>query len=237
MGAIPAADYERLRSWNLTIVEVLLSDHSYADQGRWRNFAGMGGFGVHRETGAWHAFSGNDGGISPIALIRFLKGCDYTTAVDWAAAFLAANPGYGTCSAEAADHDDANPASALAARDVINRAVDIANTPAELNLKSRRLDTPFPSCAYLHDARCGEGALIGYLTASGRTAGVELRYIDPDGCDSTVSPKRRRRRPYRHIVGLPVRQAPVQGHRRSRRQWVRASKIREGRAGHLCQRW
>jgi hypothetical protein len=206
---LSTSEFERLRTWTLVLAEKLLPDHNYQDQGAWRNFSGMGGFGIHRESGYWHSFSGNDGGISPIALIVFLKRCSTAAAIEWAIPFLAAHPGYGPCTGEIADDDD-SPASARQAQDAIDRAVDIHNTPAELNLRARKLEPPFHACAYLSDARCGEGAVIGYLSASGRTVGVELRYIDVDGRDSTVSPKRRRFL-LEKLVEQPVFDMPFNG--------------------------
>jgi hypothetical protein len=57
----------------------------------------------------------------------------------------------------------------------------------------RRIDPPFPpDIKFLANARCGEGAIVAPLYAHGRTVGVQIGYLDPEGEKSIVEPKRRR---------------------------------------------
>jgi hypothetical protein len=107
--------------------------------------------------------------------------------------WLRSHPGLGSCLAEPGEDRDGS-ASALAAEDILGCLVDIGDSPTvERFLRSARLiEPPFPDCVKaLRNARGGEDALVGILTARGRVVGVELTYIDAEGQKSTVKPQRR----------------------------------------------
>jgi hypothetical protein len=93
--ALTAADYERGRTWALTIAaELLRKDGAAApfrDEGKERCWAG--GFRFCRQSSAWYSFATDRGGLSATSLIRFLRP-DYTRedASAWLARFLGANP-------------------------------------------------------------------------------------------------------------------------------------------------
>jgi hypothetical protein len=190
--AFSTASFERLRTWSVDIVAVLLPDVRYRDEGDERKFLGQSGLSINRRTGAWYSFGGNKGGYSAIGLICFLKQCGGDEAIAWARAWLESHPGIGSCDGEASEGDAAAPASAGHAREILDAMVDVIGTPAEAYLRSRRLDAPYPGTGYLPNARCGEGGFVGILTSHDRIVGVQVLYIDPDGQKSTVEPKRRR---------------------------------------------
>jgi Toprim domain len=193
MTGLSAADFERARSWAITIVETLLPDARYRDEGDDRRFLGRGGLLINKRTGAWYSHSAHRGSYSPLALVAFLKPCSDAEATVWIKAFLAANPGTGSCDGDDIDDDDGTPASAALAREYLNNLVAaIGAVPAEAYLKSRRLDPPFPACGYVDYARCGEGGLVGILTSHDRVVGLQVLYIDATGAKSTVAPLRRR---------------------------------------------
>ena len=169
-----------------------LPGRRHRDEGDERKFRGTGGLTINRKSGAWYSHSAGTGGHSIIALIEFVKRCTSEEAIAWARAWLTSHPGTGSCAGGGTEDDDATPTSAAAARDVLARIVGIEGTLAETYLRSRRLDPPFPSCAFLKNARSGEHALVGLLTSRQRTAGAQVLYLDAYGRKSTVEPKRRR---------------------------------------------
>jgi hypothetical protein len=101
--ALTAADYERGRTWALTIAaELLRKDGAAApfrDEGKER--CGAGGFRFCRQSSTWYSFVTDRGGLSATSLIRFLRP-DYTRedASAWLARFLGANPGVAQLEAE-----------------------------------------------------------------------------------------------------------------------------------------
>ena len=103
MTALTAVDYERRRTWALTIAaELLRKDGAAApfhDEGKERCRAG--GFRFCRQSSTWYSFATDRGGLSATSLIRFLRP-DYTRedASAWLASFLGANPGVGQLEAE-----------------------------------------------------------------------------------------------------------------------------------------
>jgi putative DNA primase/helicase len=193
---ISPSEHERLRTWARQIAETLLPPGTrHRDQAHERKYTGTAGLSI-RQDGTWYCHGAGVGGYSAVKLIRHLKRCSKADAVRWAKAFLQCHQGTGFCDSDASGFDDecASPASAAEAKDVRSRIVGLEGTAteAEAYLHSRRLDTPFPCCAFLKDARCGESALVGILTSHGRTVGYQLLFLDPDGRKSTVEPKRRR---------------------------------------------
>jgi putative DNA primase/helicase len=188
---VSPAEFERLRSWTLEIAAELLPSVKWRDEDDERRFLGQGGFSVNRPTGAWFSQAASKGGRSPISLIMFLAGLDYAATLAWAENFLETHPGTGSCDG-GTDHPE-HPGSRAAALEIAEKLTDPAGTPAELYLRSRRLEPPYPQCvAFLPHARIGEGAVVGKLTANGRIVGFQLLYIDPDGRKSVVEPPRRR---------------------------------------------
>jgi len=186
------AEYERLRTFALDIAAALLPNGRWRDEGPERRFLGQGGLFVNRRSGAWYSNAAGKGGYCPIRLIEFLRNCSRTDAEQWARAWLANHPGTGECTG-AADRDDVTSASNGAAEQVLAEAVEIAGTPAEAYLQSRRIDQPYPDgVRYWPNARPGEGAIVFELTAHGRVVGVQVGYLDPDGNESIVVPQRRK---------------------------------------------
>jgi len=106
MTQLDAGEYERAISWNLTIAaELIGKDTPYRDEGKERCW---GSFHVCRQTGLWHDWAASDGGVSSIALIRFLKkraGEKWSAedAIKWLVKFLAEHEGLGRLEAEDED--------------------------------------------------------------------------------------------------------------------------------------
>jgi hypothetical protein len=193
MTAFSASDFERLRSWALEITATLLPNVKTRDEGKERRWLGKGGFTINLRTGAWYSHTDKLGSYSAVALIKFLCKCSLDEATQWAAAWLAAHPGTGECTALGAD-DEAAPASRADAERILREVVDISGTPAETYLKvQRRIDPPYPAgVKYWPNARCGEGAIVFLLTSNARVVGVQVGYLDPDGNKSVIAPQRRR---------------------------------------------
>jgi putative DNA primase/helicase len=191
MTELSAADFERARTWMLDVAEALLPDTRHRDEGGDRRFLERGGLAVNRRSGAWFSHSAGRGGYSAPALVMFLKGCSADEAAAWIRAFLAAHPGTGSCDGDPDDNDD-TPASAAQARDHLDALIDIIGTPSGSYARSRKLDPPYPATGHIPYARCGESGLAGILTAHGRTVGLQVLYLTPEGRKSTVTPQRRR---------------------------------------------
>jgi Protein of unknown function (DUF3631) len=186
------SDFERARTWATTIADTLLVGVPVHNDNDWRRYFPRGGLAINRRTGHWRSFSAGKGGVSPIGLVEFIIG-ELGRADDpvaWIDTFLRANPGIGPCDGD--DSDDDMPASAEECRSILDKMVDVIGTSAEAYLQSRRLDTPYPATGFIADARCGEHALVGILRSHDRIVGVQLLYIDPAGCKSEITPKRRR---------------------------------------------
>src|SRR5215471_5603553 len=96
-SALSAADFERLRSWMITIAETLLPGIRTRDEGIERRFLGQGGFTVNRRTGAWYSHSAGRGGFSAPAMIEFLGNYTQADAIQWALAWLDSHDGDGEC--------------------------------------------------------------------------------------------------------------------------------------------
>src|SRR6516164_1138237 len=123
MTGLGAADFERARTWILLVVEVLLPDAGYRDEGDERRYLAHGGLLVSKKSGAWFSFSAQRGGYSAIALVMFLKQCSADEAAAWLKAFLTAHPGTGSCDGAPEDDDD-TPASAAQAQDYLDTLID-----------------------------------------------------------------------------------------------------------------
>jgi Protein of unknown function (DUF3631) len=201
---LTAADGERLRSWTLDIVTTILGDDAqWRDEGADRRFLTHGGLLIHRALGCWycHALGKTGRGWDTVALIQLLKNCSRWEATVWALAWLSSHEGTGTCDGAVDDAEDGDGvdsaralASAATAREILDRMGCVEGTPAEVYLKSRALPPPYPAdlLGYAEHVRLGEGALIARLTASGRTTGILVTYIDALGRKSRASPTRRR---------------------------------------------
>jgi hypothetical protein len=144
--------------------------------------------------GSWFDHEAGKGGPDTLSLIRHLKNCSAAEAVSWAQTWLDQHPGDGELSADGAAEMEAEAGERRSAyvRRILDEAGDALGTPAETYLRSRGLEPPYPSCVrFLEDARLGESALVGILTtADGEEAGVQLGYLDPAGCKSTIQPIR-----------------------------------------------
>jgi hypothetical protein len=184
------ADGERLSTWQLDIVRTINPDAKVRAEGDERRVIGIGigGLSISAAAGVWYCHSAGKGG-GPVELIEFLRECSETDAVVWARAFLKSHPGTGELTL--ANHPEIDIAEL--ARGLLDRLVDPADTPAIAYQKARGILIPPPACVrFLPDARTGEHAIVGLLSANGRTVGLQLGYIDPTGRKSLVLPQRRR---------------------------------------------
>jgi Protein of unknown function (DUF3631) len=184
------ADIERLQTWVTEIAETLLPVGTrFHDEGGERKFHGQAGLWINLRSGLWFSFAANTGGAA-LQLIAQLKQVDAPDAIKWAEAWLAAHPGSGSCEAI---HEEFGPASAAIVRDILDRLIDVTNTPAEAYLRSRKVETPFPDCVkFLQHARDGECAIVGILTSHGRITGIQVGFLDLDGRKTPLATKRKR---------------------------------------------
>jgi hypothetical protein len=188
----------RAQTWNLDIAATLIGAEAPRDEGHDRKWSGHGGFSVDRRNGAWYSFAAGRGGVASVGMVRFLKP-EYGVpdAGAWVRAWLAQHAGTGPCTAELPDDDDASESwrryRAAEARRLLDAMVPVAGTAA-IYLNSRQLPPPYPPelLGFIEDARLGEGAVAGVLRAHDRVVGVQLTYLDPDGCRSLVAPLRER---------------------------------------------
>jgi hypothetical protein len=191
---LSAADDTRLRTWAVEIAQARLPpDAQRQDRGGDWRFTKSGGLSIAKRSGAWYSYTADTGGYDTVRLIEFLRGCDRTEAEQWAAAWLASHPGTGSC--DGAEDDDASQAAAqvkaIRAKEVIDAAVAADRTLAETYLRSRGIGAPLPDCVrFLPDARIGEGAMVGLLTAHDVVIGAQLTYLDPAGNKSLREPVR-----------------------------------------------
>jgi hypothetical protein len=199
-GRLSTADEQRLSTWNLEIAEALYNDQEPpVDHGDERHYGGHGGLFISKKSGAWLSLGSGQGGWTALGLIGFLKNCSYAEAVEFGVAWL--NSHGGTGAVLGFEDDEGDPrlspsrkgASAARAEAILKEMVPPEGTHTEIYLRSRKLPPPYPNCVkHLEHARVGESAMVGLLTADGRITGVQLTYLDPDGCKSTVEPVRQR---------------------------------------------
>jgi putative DNA primase/helicase len=191
------ADDLRLRTWAIDIALTLLPEGTtQSTEGHNTRFhgAGAGGLSIVTATGLWWVHSLSRGGESAVGLIQHLKGCSHTEAVEWAEAWLASHEGTGSCDGveDAAALAAGAPAYAAIAKDLLARAVPAEGTVAEAYLNSRALVPPYPDCVrFVADVRVGEHAIIGVLAAHGRTVGIQVGFLTPDGRKTPLSPQRK----------------------------------------------
>ena len=191
---LSASDFERAKSWLPEIAEALLpAGTRWQVEGSRRRYLGQGGFFINLRSGAWWSFAKRTGGYSPIAMIKHLKSCGTTDAIEYLIAFLSVRTGLGSCGTDSTDDDDgpASKAEAENARD--NLIANVIGTSVEAYLRSRGIEPPYPACVgYLPYTRPGECGLVGVLTWNGRVTGYQVTYLTPDGAKSLVNPVRRR---------------------------------------------
>jgi putative DNA primase/helicase len=191
------ADDLRLRTWAIDIALTLLPEGTtQSTEGHNTRFHGVnaGGLSIVTNTGVWWVHALGRGGESAIGLIQHLRACSHTEAVDWSEAWLASHAGTGSC-------DGAEDAAALAAgapvyaeiaKELLAHAVPAEGTAVEAYLRSRDLVPPYPDCVrFVPDVRVGEHAIVGVLSARGRTVGVQVGFLTPDGRKTPLSPQRR----------------------------------------------
>jgi hypothetical protein len=191
---LSAEELGRLRSWTVEIAETLLPSGAQRQDrgGDWR-FSHAGGLSIAKRSGAWFSHAQSVGGYSTVRLIEHLRQCDYAEAEQWAAAWLASHPGTGTCdgSDDAEASRAAAQANAIDAQRILSAVVSAEGTVGEAYLRSRGSEPPYPDCVrFLPDARIGEGALVGLLTAHNTIVGAQLTYLDPNGRKSLREPVR-----------------------------------------------
>lgn len=191
-GHLTASEAERLRTWAPEIAAALLPGVARRDSAGECRFHANGKLCISKSDGAWYDHAAGRGGWCPLALIRRLKDYSAAQAIAWARTWLTDHVGMGVCNGDNAGDDAAAAARAEFAAMVIEASVPVAGTPAEVYLNERGLVGPFPDCVrYFPDARLGEGALVGILTAGDKAVGVQIGYLDPQGRKSTVAPQRR----------------------------------------------
>jgi hypothetical protein len=143
---LSAAEGRRLDTWIVKIAEVLTGERGVAE-GRRLRLPGPAGLLIDIMTGAWRAYGVHRGGRHAIALVMYLKACSYAEALEWAAVWLRANAGDGTCPlAEASEDDELHrEVNRELAEKFISNSVPI--TPESSSRPTRR------NPRYLHNAR------------------------------------------------------------------------------------
>jgi hypothetical protein len=197
--ALTAVDYERRRTWALTIAAELLRKDGAAvpfhDEGKERCRAG--GFRFCRQSSTWYSFATDRGGLSATSLIRFLRP-DYTRedASAWLASFLGANPGVGQLEAE---DEEWTPTRREAVAALCRHRLDTGEkvlppgSPGATYRASRGLpEAASEGMLWIANARPGEGALIMPLIAFDCITGTLETYINALGRKSLALPNRRR---------------------------------------------
>jgi len=184
-------DAARADSWLPEIADALLPDAKWRDEGGERRCLNQGGLTVNARKHVWFSHSAGKGGHA-LELVQFVKQCTREEATRCVAAWLLAHKGVGS-GGDGSDSEDADIENANLAKQIIDRLTDATGTSAATYLHSRGLTGPLPACVrFLADARLGECAIAGLLTSHGRTVGVQLTYLDPDGRKSIILPSRRR---------------------------------------------
>src|SRR5262249_4323161 len=142
-------------------------------------------------NGAWYAHALGRGHVSAVELIAVLKECSQAEAQEWADAWLQSHLGTGSITL---DDDADNIQDAPYAAELLERLADPLDTVVETYLGARGIDTAaLPAIVkFLPNARCGEGAIAGLLTANGRLVGLQIGYLDARGNKSMVAPQQRR---------------------------------------------
>ena len=168
----------RLDTWTGQIAQVLRPDAPVACTTDGLRIGRKGSLSITADA-RWYDHETGEGGHDALSLIRHLRGCSAEAAVSWARGWLVQHLGDGDFAAGEIAEDAAEEAAerrAAWARRVLEEAVDPLGTPAELYLRSRGLEPPYPPGIYwLADARLGESALVGKLTdAAGEFVGVQL---------------------------------------------------------------
>jgi hypothetical protein len=203
---------ERGRTWNSEIAAVRLPSSQWADEGgsrsRERRFLGHGGLLINLRNGAWYSHSHQDGGYSPLGLLRFIDDhCQPDTPlagdserIEWALAFLANHPGEGPCNGtlEGGEGTAAEGASRIKAERVLRDLVRLDHPDAEPGrtyFAGRQIPVPEPlpdwhanTVGFLPHTRVGEHAIVTLQRANQRIVSVNLRFIDALGKKSAVSP-------------------------------------------------
>ena len=139
----------------------------------------------------WFEHSTRKGGHDVVSLVKYLKNYDDASAIQLNSGILHSHPGIGSAVLDV--EEDRVIERAEITQEIFGRLVDPGGTPAEIYLQSRGITGPLPDFVkYWPNARCGEGAVVGLLSARGRVVGLQAGYIDPDGRKSTIWPYRRR---------------------------------------------
>jgi putative DNA primase/helicase len=179
------------------IVRILRADCPESIEGADRRFHDNGGLMINETRGVWYCCASASGGYSAVGLVRLLKNCSHTAAVEWVRLFLDQHAGTGSVDHIDDDHESlADGADALASRAqaeaIQDRCVEVGGTAGERYMLSRKIGPPYPATAWIEEAQPGVGGLVGTLTAHDRVVGFQLLYIDFDGQKSLVAPSRRR---------------------------------------------
>jgi hypothetical protein len=196
VSALSAAEGRRFDTWIVRVAEVLTGERGIPE-GRKLRFPGLTGLLIDTMTGAWRVFGAGVGGRHAVHLVMHLKTCTYAEALDWATAWLAANPGDGSCPlAESSGDDELHREvnKALAEKYLAGSKSITPESSSGLYLaKIRSLKPPYDPelIRHLQNARVGEDALLAIALGQGRVVGIQLTYLAPDGSKSLVKPLRR----------------------------------------------
>jgi hypothetical protein len=195
---LDAAEFVRARTFLVEITKDLLPEGTkWRTEGNEWRAEHSGGLSINTRTAEWRFWGSGIGGYSPLKLIAQLRpNYPAEECVAWLLAWLKTHPGVGSCTTESDDDGETgapSPASVARAREALDTMQRAEGTLAEVCLRSRAIEPPYPDCVgYIEDARCGEGALVAVLTAHDRVVGVQLGYLTPDGQKSLISPQRER---------------------------------------------
>jgi hypothetical protein len=215
-GRLSVEEFARARSWLFEIARALLpADTTWTDAGNgWRRFDHSGGLNTNTRKAVWFRHSDRKSGISPIKLITLLKPGE--DAGQWLAAWLAAHEGTGSCLVIDGDGaDEVDPVSVARCDRILAEMGPVENTAGERYRGPRGIFAPYPDCVrFIENARTGESALVGILTAHQRITAVQLLFLTPAGKKSSRLPVRirlnRERCRERHF-GFQRRRKPLPG--------------------------
>src|SRR4051794_23947660 len=116
-------ELERLNTWSIEIVETLIENVRWRQEGDERRVLGSGGLTINVRKGCWFSHSADKGGVSVLPLIQLLKACNSKDAQKWGTAWLKSHAGTG--SAVPDDNDYGREIdNAIIAQDIIDRLVD-----------------------------------------------------------------------------------------------------------------
>ena len=185
------AEAERLNTWLSEIVAILQPDTPIKPQADGSVRVGnKGSLHLGPAAGLWYDNEASAGGRAAHSLMKHLG---VSSPNKWAWEFLAEHAGDGPMEVDPEDTSDSKLEASRGAMELIlQQALPIADTPAEVYLQSRKLAAPCSdNLLWLKEARMGEGAMVAVVNGAGGPAAVQLTYLTSKGKKSTVTPQRR----------------------------------------------